>query len=202
MLVFVLTYSVSSVYALENNHHLEEEHHRHSESCNHVHTEYGLGIMSLTVSALSAETLEAEIIRSDTDNSVKIVWTVADCTGTLNGASYISGTWIRNEGSYLFALKDAEGNSKTYTFSITHYYETSTVAPTCSEKGYTRYTCKQCGGFYDADFVPMTGHIYISKAPYLQRVPKAAGYFILVPFAAITICRTLTIQAVIIMTAP
>jgi rubredoxin len=183
LLAFIAVYSVSPAFAADRGHAREKEgnhvheaeyNHAHAE-CNHAHSEsylefnrghseYGSGVFSLAVSALSAETIEAEIIRSDADNSVKIVWSDDDWTGTLNGASYKSGAWIRTEGSYLLVLKDAWGNSKTYTFSITHYYETVTVAPACSAKGYTRYTCKQCGGSYDADFVPMTGHQYIESA--------------------------------------
>ena len=48
-----------------------------------------------------------------------------------------------------------------------HSYEAVVTAPTCTEVGYTTYTCA-CGDTYTADEVPATGHSYTSeqtKAP-------------------------------------
>ena len=41
-----------------------------------------------------------------------------------------------------------------------HSYEAATTAPTCTEEGYTTYTCTLCGHFYKDDTVPATGHSY------------------------------------------
>jgi hypothetical protein len=41
----------------------------------------------------------------------------------------------------------------------THVYESAVTAPTCTEQGYTTYTCA-CGNGYTADFVDATGHSY------------------------------------------
>ncbi len=41
----------------------------------------------------------------------------------------------------------------------THSYTTSTVAPTCTEQGYTTYTC-ECGETYESDFVSASGHSF------------------------------------------
>lgn len=54
--------------------------------------------------------------------------------------------------------------SKTETQAIpkpehVHTYETTVKAPTCTEKGYTTYTCK-CGDTYLADYVDAKGHAY------------------------------------------
>ena len=38
--------------------------------------------------------------------------------------------------------------------------KTTVVAPTCTEQGYTIYTCTACGETVKADFVPATGHSY------------------------------------------
>jgi len=38
-----------------------------------------------------------------------------------------------------------------------HHYETVTTAPTCTEKGYTTYTC-DCGNEYVDSYVEATGH--------------------------------------------
>ena len=34
------------------------------------------------------------------------------------------------------------------------------VAPTCTDMGYTEYTCKHCGGNYVGDFTDALGHVY------------------------------------------
>lgn len=39
-----------------------------------------------------------------------------------------------------------------------HHYEETVVAPTCEEKGYTIYTCKDCGYSYRDNYVPELGH--------------------------------------------
>ncbi len=48
------------------------------------------------------------------------------------------------------------------------YKDKKVVAPTCTEGGYTRYTCK-CGDYYDAAYTAPLGHDmgpwYIAKAP-------------------------------------
>lgn len=41
----------------------------------------------------------------------------------------------------------------------THSYSTSVTQPTCTEKGYTDYTCS-CGETYRADYVDELGHSY------------------------------------------
>ncbi|MCD7830848.1 MAG: hypothetical protein LUI01_01055, partial [Firmicutes bacterium] len=39
-----------------------------------------------------------------------------------------------------------------------HSYEAVVTAPTCTEKGYTTYTCSVCGDSYTADETEATGH--------------------------------------------
>lgn len=39
-----------------------------------------------------------------------------------------------------------------------HSYKTEVSAPTCTELGYTTYTCEKCGDSYDADYVNAAGH--------------------------------------------
>ena len=41
----------------------------------------------------------------------------------------------------------------------THSYVKTVVAPTCTEQGYTKYTCS-CGDSYKEDYVKATGHDY------------------------------------------
>ena len=74
------------------------------------------------------------------------------------GASFkADGTCMQKvNGGYpiLVWQKLAEGQSE-------HTLEkTTVVAPTCTEQGYTIYTCTACGETVKADFVPATGHSY------------------------------------------
>lgn len=39
-----------------------------------------------------------------------------------------------------------------------HTYETKTVAPTCTAKGYTQYTCSKCKDSYTSDYTAALGH--------------------------------------------
>ncbi|MBR6650406.1 MAG: hypothetical protein IKL36_03240, partial [Clostridia bacterium] len=44
--------------------------------------------------------------------------------------------------------------------ALGHSYEAVVTAPTCTEAGYTTYTCSVCGDSYVADEVPALGHSY------------------------------------------
>ena len=39
-----------------------------------------------------------------------------------------------------------------------HEFETVVISPTCTEKGYTKYTCKKCDYSYSNNFTPESGH--------------------------------------------
>ena len=51
-----------------------------------------------------------------------------------------------------------EPTTEEPTTEHTHDYNVSVVVPTCTENGYTRFTCKECSYSYDNDIVPATGH--------------------------------------------
>ena len=42
-----------------------------------------------------------------------------------------------------------------------HSYEAVVTAPTCTEQGYTTYTCSVCGDSYVDDYTEATGHSYV-----------------------------------------
>ena len=42
-----------------------------------------------------------------------------------------------------------------------HEYDIEVVDPTCTEMGYTQYTCDECGHFYRIDYIEQLGHKYI-----------------------------------------
>lgn len=42
-----------------------------------------------------------------------------------------------------------------------HDYASVTTDPTCTQKGYTTYTCNKCGDSYKDDYVNALGHDYV-----------------------------------------
>jgi hypothetical protein len=46
--------------------------------------------------------------------------------------------------------------------ALTHEYAFEIVNPTCTEQGYTKHTCKNCGDVYNDTYVDAIGHVYDS----------------------------------------
>jgi len=94
-------------------------------------------------------------------------------------------------GGHVFSQPHANGNNGTFNFSIAGYsvvvvisgnsvstganapritgYEcleanigSIVVAPTCTDQGYTKYTCTHCGDSYNDNFIDENGHSYES----------------------------------------
>jgi len=108
---------------------------------------------------MSIDAPEATIVKSDNSHKVCVIWTASNCTATLNGKSYISGTWIEQEGEYTFVITNDANRSTTYTVQVTHYYvKESVVQATCTTQGYTIYRCTGCGDSYNAEYVNASGH--------------------------------------------
>ena len=53
---------------------------------------------------------------------------------------------------------DFKEERKIPVLSHTHNYITTIVEPTCTERGYTKYTCEKCGNSYNADYKKALGH--------------------------------------------
>ncbi len=49
----------------------------------------------------------------------------------------------------------------TVKAKLDHDYKTVVTAPTCEDKGYTTYTCKDCGHSYVDDYVDALGHKHV-----------------------------------------
>ena len=76
------------------------------------------------------------------------------------------------EGYCLIGWTDADGNVVDLSaYEVTadvvlyalygeHSYEAVVTDPTCTEQGYTTYTCSVCGDTYVDDYVDATGHSY------------------------------------------
>ena len=73
-------------------------------------------------------------------------WTYAQ-----TGKDYISASTIYNNAS----------NKTVYAqWTCTHNYIAVVTSPTCTEKGYTTYTCSECGDSYIGDYVDVLEHSY------------------------------------------
>ena len=123
----------------------------------------GYGNTSATYSVtLNIAAPVATIVRASDGNKVCVIWTDSNCTATLNGESYVNGSWISVEGNHTFVLTNDAKRSSTYTFTIDHYYrEYKVVDATCTAQGYTTYKCDNCGHTYNANFTNALGHNYI-----------------------------------------
>ena len=74
------------------------------------------------------------------------------------GASFkADGTCMQkvNSGYPVLTWQQLGEGQSEHTFKVT-----ATVDATCTEQGYTVYTCTACGDEVKADFVPATGHSY------------------------------------------
>ena len=56
---------------------------------------------------------------------------------------------------------DFKEERKIPVLSHTHNYITTTIEPTCTERGYTKYTCEKCGNSYNADYEKALGHNFV-----------------------------------------
>ena len=117
-------------------------------------------------------------------------WTWADdnssatatITCTADGCDQSAGYQISATDSEIDASEDTatctEAGKITYSASVTlngetvsttkdvdteakgHDYQAVVTQPTCTEQGYTTYTCSRCSDSYKADYVPANGHSF------------------------------------------
>ena len=67
-----------------------------------------------------------------------------------------------NDASWTDSVMQNYGGNITWISSIgcNHEYATVVVSPTCTDRGYTIYTCDHCGDGYTSDFVDAYGHSF------------------------------------------
>ncbi|MBQ4546907.1 MAG: DUF4886 domain-containing protein [Oscillospiraceae bacterium] len=73
------------------------------------------------------------------------------------------GYLIAPEGAIAVNIPVWDVNAENNVVNILdaeHIYESVVTEPTCTEQGYTTYTCKFCGESYVGDYVPALGHTY------------------------------------------
>ena len=105
---------------------------------------------------------KAGIIKSISDNGVVTF-------NKVEGSAYVKIAFTWSEGTvYMYVKVTAEVDPN----ACDHVYTAETLAATCTEDGYTVYTC-QCGDTY-TEVIPATGHSY--EAVVTAPTCVAAGY--------------------------
>ena len=113
---------------------------------------------TMTYSVEKCNLMTEEILESKTFENVKLE----------NGKEMYSpvGNAETTEDIELFVIEDDDGeNVKTHTINtdgseteIYHIYDTITIDPTCTEKGYTLHKCKNCDDSYEDEYIDALGH--------------------------------------------
>ena len=103
-------------------------------------------------------------------------YSIATCEYNVDSGLYISTIYGDNEGllppdRYLLLIfnssKDYVNNTYLLYFNLydsqssdhTHYYSETRIAPTCTEEGYSIYTCS-CGDTFVGSYIAAYGHYY------------------------------------------
>ena len=131
-----------------------------------------------TLTIYVAGSIETWLYSTSTNNGVR-VGTNTDNTWEVDAAS----GYLKHQGTGRYlgvyttkpdwrAYTNTTGNTAGQTLSFwklntssggghEHNYEAVVTDPTCTEDGYTTYTCSACGDSYTADEVAATGHNYV-----------------------------------------
>ena len=106
-----------------------------------------------TVNVLQGEPFEAELILDD-------IYTGMDVSVTMGGTDITDQCYANGK----IRIASVTGNviicaSGNIAYTDGHTYSASVTPPTCTEQGYTTYTC-ECGNSYVDDYVEAAGHSY------------------------------------------
>ena len=82
-------------------------------------------------------------------------WQACSCGDVANKATHAGGEATETEQAVCDTCKQPYGGLASHV----HNHNASVTEPTCTEAGYTTYTCA-CGDVYTADEVAATGHTY------------------------------------------
>ena len=91
-------------------------------------------------------------------NGEKAEGTVVRSVAVPEGAKYIRVTYWSDSSSYAEVPFQCVGYKTTP--DCEHVFQTTVVAPTCSEQGYAARLCSLCGRQYRDDYTPALGHHY------------------------------------------
>ena len=99
-------------------------------------------------------------------------WTIDATSGCLKhaGTSRYLGVYTTTPDWRAYTSINANITNQTLSFwklvstgtACDHSYEAVVTAHTCTEGGYTTYTCSKCGESYPGDETKATGHTYVN----------------------------------------
>ena len=115
---------------------------------------YGIHFLDAQGNRVNANGVTVRIAVTGEDLAVTSVTT----SGSSKDLEFeVSGGWVTftADGSEYYAI---DGDTEPVP-PHTHEYAKAVTAPTCTEKGYTTYTCA-CGDSYVADYTDPTGHSF------------------------------------------
>ena len=142
-------------------------------------------------------------LKTETTLSANSSWSI---TITSAGVATVKATgsntrnWMRyNTTSGLFACYSS-GQADICIYALTsgdsgdeevheHTYDDGVVtAPTCTEQGYTTYTCTDpdCGNSYVEGYKPATGHTYVNGTCACGATEPVGGYYLVTDLAEVT----------------
>ena len=83
----------------------------------------------------------------------------------IEGGSFVEITGKNGENSFTedSQIMTVGSGKRTFVYrddAVEHSYKSSVTAPTCTEKGYTSYTCEICGDTLVSDYVDALGHSF------------------------------------------
>ena len=111
------------------------------------------------------ETFQWTCSKTDSENSSNGLgyfpdehWTDKE-TATVEADGWVGFVFKYRDGTKSFDLSKALSDFITIEEPHTHSYKATVTAPTCTEQGYTTYTC-DCGDSYVADLLDAIGHSY------------------------------------------
>ncbi len=110
-----------------------------------TYTESGLGRYTCSVCGYS---YDVEIPATDCEHANTELVDYAEAT--CESIGYTGNTYCNDCGQII-----ATGSIVP---ALGHDYETATTDPTCTQRGYTTYTCTVCGNSYNSDYTDALGH--------------------------------------------
>ncbi len=100
----------------------------------------------------------------DVSNAVESVFISSDWAKTATNKTGLLVVGMTTSDVYdMTAETVAYSNVDYVTETAKHYYELQVIEPTCTEKGYTTYSCTECGYSYTADYKDALGHVSLPE---------------------------------------